>query len=195
MEVNLAILVMAGCVLSVVTLYSLGFRENSQSMEDVAASAYADAVLGKLVTALSDPNVRWEDFRQIAQVKSTGGSYVSTYPENGWGAYFDSEGDAVSSGTAIGLAQSVFAQTMQRIRSASTSGIDTVMPPVPTKSIGSVGLVVRLKCEGGRPLPVAEISFRAARNARSLMASPMYYTEVAFQGWKGNKEDLQVSAP
>ena len=30
MEVNLAILVMAGCVLSVVTLYSLGFRENRQ---------------------------------------------------------------------------------------------------------------------------------------------------------------------
>lgn len=52
MEVNLAILVMAGGILSVVGLYSLGFRENRQSAEDVAVAAYADAVISPLVRAI-----------------------------------------------------------------------------------------------------------------------------------------------
>ena len=49
MEVNLAILVMAGGILSIVGLYSLGFRENKQSGEDVA-SALA-VVVGRRSTA------------------------------------------------------------------------------------------------------------------------------------------------
>ena len=195
MEVNLAILVMAGCVLSVVTLYSLGFRENKQSMEDVAAAAYADAVLGKLATALSDPNVDWDDFKQIVNTKNVNGDVTSTNPENGWGDYFDSDGDALDSGSAISKAQTVFSQTMQKIRSGSTSGIDATMPPVPTKSIGSVGLVVRLKLKGDTPLPVAQISFRASRDARSLMSSPMYFTEVAFQGKHEPKAQNQGGTP
>ena len=52
-EVNLAMLIMAGGILSIVGLYSLGFRENRQSTEDVAGAAYADAVLSPLVMALS----------------------------------------------------------------------------------------------------------------------------------------------
>ena len=191
MEVNLAILVMAGCVLSVVTLYSLGFRENQQSMEDVAAAAYADAVMGKLATALSDPNVAWEDFKDIVNVRNVGGDFTSTNPENGWGDYFDSDGDALDGSAAISKAQTVFTETMARIRSGSTSGIDTAMPAVPTKSIGAVGLVVRIKTVGGKPMPVAQISFRAARDGRSLMSSPMYYTEVAFQG----KNETEVNTP
>ena len=53
MEVNLAILIMAGGVLSVVSLFALGYRENRQSREDVAAAAYADAVLSPLIMACS----------------------------------------------------------------------------------------------------------------------------------------------
>ena len=41
MEVNLAIMIMAGGILSILGLYSLGYRENSQSREDVAATAKA----------------------------------------------------------------------------------------------------------------------------------------------------------
>ena len=37
-EVNLAMLIMAGGILSVVGLYALGFRENRQGREDVAAA-------------------------------------------------------------------------------------------------------------------------------------------------------------
>ena len=42
-EVNLAIFIMAGGVLAMISLYSLGFRESRQSREDVAASAIAES--------------------------------------------------------------------------------------------------------------------------------------------------------
>ena len=55
MEVNLAIMIMAGGILSVLGLYSLGYRENRQSREDVAAAAYAELLLedGEAAAALS----------------------------------------------------------------------------------------------------------------------------------------------
>ena len=46
-EVNLAILIMAGGILAMVSLFSFGYRENSQSREDVAGAAMADAVASK----------------------------------------------------------------------------------------------------------------------------------------------------
>lgn len=180
MEVNLAILVMAGCVLSVVTLYSLGFRENKQSMEDVASAAYADAVMGKMVSALSDPNITWADFKSVVNVHREQDDLISTNPRNGWGDYFDANtGEPLSGGVASSLAKRVFSDTL---RIASKSGIDSSMPDVPSGSIGSVGLVVRLKVDGEVVLPVIQIGFRASKNAATLMSSPMYYTEVAFQG-------------
>ena len=65
MEVNLAIMIMAGGILSVLGLYSLGYRENRQSREDVAAAAYADSVISPLVMALSDPKVKWSKFKDL----------------------------------------------------------------------------------------------------------------------------------
>ena len=52
-EVNLAIFIMATGVLGMVSLYSLGFRENRQSEEDVASAGLADAVFAPLVAGLS----------------------------------------------------------------------------------------------------------------------------------------------
>ena len=43
-EVNLAMLIMAGGILSIVGLYAFAFRENRQSREDVIATAMADSV-------------------------------------------------------------------------------------------------------------------------------------------------------
>ena len=40
-EVNLAIFIMAGGVLAMISLYSCGFRESRQSREDVASAALA----------------------------------------------------------------------------------------------------------------------------------------------------------
>ena len=48
-EVNLAIFIMAVGVLSMCGLYSLGYRENRQSVEDVASASYADAYLAPLI--------------------------------------------------------------------------------------------------------------------------------------------------
>ena len=53
MEVNLAILVMAGGILAMVSLYSFGYRENRQSREDVGGAALADAVLSPMIMAAS----------------------------------------------------------------------------------------------------------------------------------------------
>jgi Tfp pilus assembly protein PilV len=64
-EVNLAIMVMAVGVLGIISLYAFGFREERQSREDVASAAYADAVMGPLVTALTATNVKWSVFRRI----------------------------------------------------------------------------------------------------------------------------------
>ena len=64
-EVNLAIMVMAVGVLGIISLYAFGFREERQSREDVASAAYADAVMGPLVTALTATNVKWSVFRRL----------------------------------------------------------------------------------------------------------------------------------
>ena len=79
MEVNLAILIMAGGVLSVVSLFALGYRENRQSREDVAAAAYADAVLSPLIMACSATNLKWSVYRQEWSLPGTAG----------WGDYLD----------------------------------------------------------------------------------------------------------
>ena len=50
-EVNLAIFIMAGGVLAMISLYSLGFRESRQSREDVASAALADSVLKPLIAS------------------------------------------------------------------------------------------------------------------------------------------------
>ena len=81
-EVNLAMLIMAGGILSIVGLYAFGFRENRQSREDVAATALADSVMSPLVMALSATNATWSSFRRI-------GNYPSDY---GWSDYFNSKG-------------------------------------------------------------------------------------------------------
>ena len=87
-EVNLAMLIMAGGVLSIVGLYSLGFRENRQSREDVTSTAFADAVISPLTVMIGATNVTWASFRREFY-----------YPPNkkGWGAYFDGSSGLVKS--------------------------------------------------------------------------------------------------
>ena len=43
-EVNLAVFLMATGVLAICALYSLGFRENRQSVEDVVGAAWAEGI-------------------------------------------------------------------------------------------------------------------------------------------------------
>lgn len=161
-EVNLAILVMATGILVILGLYSLGFRENRQSAEDVASAAYADAVLSPLVMALSSTNVTWSQFKNIG-----------SYPDStGWGAYL--------SGTRVisnpdGKAQGAYSHISGRI--GDKDGV--LKWPSTARGNLQAGLVIQQ--DESRPALV-HISFRAAAIPAMLMASPMYYTSVRFQG-------------
>ncbi len=161
MEVNLAILIMAGGVLSVLGLYSLGFRENRQSAEDVASAAYADAVLSPLVTALSATNIAWTAFRGIPNA-----------PANGWGDYFDSDG--VVTENPEGRARSVYSSVMGKL---GASGVDAAWP-----SAASGGLKGGLVVLHDEDSAVVRLAFRATKLTGMLLAAPIYYTEVRFQG-------------
>ena len=162
MEVNLAIMVMAGGLLSSVALFSLAYRESSSSNEDVAASAYAEEVLGRLTLALGDTNVTWSAFRNLAD-----------NPSGGWRAYFDTSTGEVRSGSE-GTAMSVYS-TLMGI--ASGSGIPSGWPQRPD-CIGAVGLVAT----HDENSPVVKIAFRAAAKESKLMSSPLYFIEVLYQG-------------
>ena len=84
-EVNLAMLIMAGGILAMVSLYSLGYRENSQSREDVAGAALADAVMSPIVMAASATNLKWSVF-----------SNLNSDPNNGWAGYLNTSTGLVS---------------------------------------------------------------------------------------------------
>ena len=164
MEVNLAILIMAGGILSIVGLYSLGFRENRQSSEDVAGAAYADYVMSPLIMAASATNITWSTFNSI-----------QTNPENGWRDYLDSHGLTIGSPTA--KARTVYSDFLSKLGASGSSW--------PTDSVvgdlKNAGLVI-IHAPGE---PVIRIGFRASKNTGELLSLPIYYTEVRFQGIQG----------
>jgi len=164
MEVNLAILIMAGGILSILGLYSLGYRENSQSREDVASAAYADAVMSPLVMALSATNVKWSAFRNIPNQPSS----------DGWGDYLN-RSTGIVTGDPEGKAKAAFSAVMGRLGAAS-SGLK--WPP----SAASGGLRAGLVIMHDEDSALVRIAFRATKHPAELLAMPLYYTEVRFQG-------------
>ncbi len=162
MEVNLAMLIMATGVLAVVGLYSMGFRENQQSTDDVASAAYAEAVISPIVRYLSDTNRVWAtEFKNLKSMPS----------DQGWGDYLEKNGSElkVRSG-CLGRAQSAF--------STYTGGKS--LPSDASGGLKAAGLVV-LHDEDSA---IVRIGFRASLTDDTLMAAPLYYTEVRFQGSK-----------
>ena len=109
MEVNLAILIMAVGVLTMTSLYPLGFRESEAAHEDVRAAVVAEEVLGKLSAALSSRNITWEKWRAAAENavgKSNNGGIG-----NAWMSYFTQRGESFtveSVGSVNGHAKAVF---------------------------------------------------------------------------------------
>ncbi|MBQ6135854.1 MAG: hypothetical protein IJI73_00605 [Kiritimatiellae bacterium] len=163
MEVNLAIMIMAGGILSVLGLYSLGYRENRQSREDVASAAYADAVMSPLVMALSATNVTWSAFRSITSQPS----------ERGWYEYLNAQTGMVN-GDPEGKAKAVFSSVMGKLGS---TGVASGWP-----TTASGGLKAGLVVLHDEDSAVVRIAFRATKNPAELLAMPIYYTEVRFQG-------------
>lgn len=171
MEVNLAVMVMAFGVLGLISLYSLGYRENSQSREDVEAAALADRNLNALVTMLSSTNMTWSAWSSIGTLPAGGER------KSGWMAYFNvnrrDDDDQDSSGAdsnPSSKAQSVFDAVKGKCSGCEGTGVDFDYGHL------NCGLVVYQQG------PRCAIAFRASRRAASLIYQPLYYTEVYFQG-------------
>ena len=166
-EVNLAMMVMALGVLSIVGLYAFGYRESAQSREDVEATALADQVIGPLVMAISHTNQKWSVFRDEFH-----------YPDKtGWGAYFDSNGEVTQD--PDNKAQGVFSDTLTKLNAGSlVPRIDASFPAKGSDRTLSCGLVVQHE-QGSS---IVRIGFRATPRPGSLLAMPIFYTEARFQG-------------
>ena len=169
-EVNLAMLIMAGGILSVVGLYSFGFRENRHSREDVAATTLADSVISPLVMAISATNLKWNVFRQEKLLPSA----------NAWGDYLNSSLGIVTDDPQS-MAESVFSQTMGWINSAADGPLN-VKTEFPSTAMSGTGMRCGLVVQHDEDSAVVRISFRATRHPGELLAMPLFYTEVRFQG-------------
>lgn len=170
MEVNLAILVMAAGILSIISLYSLGYRENRQSVEDVASAAYAEAVMAPLAMAAGSTNLKWSAFRNI-------GSYPS---DLGWREYFNNDGLVVNNPET--KAKAAFNSAMQAFKSAASGTLETPVASWQWSAANYAGLRPGLVVLHDEDSPIVRIGFRAAKSSGQLLSAPMYYTEVRFQG-------------
>ena len=164
-EVNLAMLIMAGGILSVVGLYALGFRENRQSREDVSAAAFADAVISPLVMAMSSTNVTWNSFKREFRFPN----------KKGWGAYFNDRGIVASN--PRGQAQSAYSQVQSWLN--YNENMPSYAGPENDSKM-TYGIVVMHEENAA----TAMIAFRAVPNESygQLLSMPMFFTEVRFQG-------------
>ena len=172
-EVNLAMLIMAGGILSIVGLYSFGFRESRQSREDIAMTAIADSVVSPLVMAISATNMKWSVFR-----------LKRNFPdEYGWRKYFNQSTGLVTDNPET-EAENVFNQTMSWLSGGADSG--SLKPEVkttfPSEALGSLGMKCALVVQHEEDSAVVKISFRATRQANELLSMPLFYTEARFQG-------------
>lgn len=173
LEVNLAIFIMATGVLVMCGLYSLGFRENRQSVEDVVAASYADAYLAPLVQGLSATNMAWSAWLQIGDVPAQNETREvadGVWPSDGWMAYVQSAGteDFRVIGSPKGKANSQFSAVLGKISNGAQ------MPTMPSDY--EYALVVT------RRGATIQLAFRISRRKDLLMSQPLTVTEVHFQG-------------
>ena len=189
-EVNLAVFIMAGGILAMISLYSLGYRENRQSREDVAAAALADDVMNRLVLALSSTNITWKSWKNLPYVDGsspkkgarTWKDYIQDDVQryNGETSYWRVRADPYS--TARTVFNSVVGAVENDVRK------DTRLPSIPcpdTPGSGSGKMTFALVAfRDSENSPVMSISMRAVRASRwrSLMSQPIFFTEVHFQG-------------
>ena len=178
-EVNLAIFVMAVGVLSMCALYAFGYRENRQSEEDVFATAYADSYLAPLVAGLSSPQLDWDAWKQIGDDVSAAAiesGIDARWPGKGWRDYVDTERSGRETHYRVksnpkGIASGVFGQLKGKLGS---SGVSVSEPSMPSGY--QYGLVVT------RRGAVIQLAFRMSRRTQSLLAQPVFVSEVHFQG-------------
>ena len=188
-EANLAIFIMAGGVLAMISLYSLGFRESRQSREDVASAALAETVLNPLVVALSDRKLKWSEWKRLPLRDLSSGvsagdgndAKIQVLPDDGWIAYFQTRGSGSSKSyyvpsDPVGTANGVYSSLI----SADKTGWN--LPSSPKLPDGmTYALVASRESENS---PIITLGVRCVRrNLRNtLMSQPVFSTEVHFQG-------------
>lgn len=165
LEVNLAMFIMAVGVLGLVSLYTLGYRENRQSIEDVRGAAVAQANMSLLVAALSSTNLTWDTWASINEIPSGGWGYYA----GGGGEYAQGSSAARAINNPTAKASSDFGSIMQKC------GFNASFDDGGGLACGLV--VVR---RGAR----CSISMRSGVRPSTLLYEPLYYTEVRFQGLK-----------
>lgn len=188
-EVNLAVFIMAGGILAMISLYTLGYRENRQSREDVAATACAEDVMNRLLLALSSTNITWSSWKRLPYV-------VDGQPYQGartWKDYLRTdirdENNRMTWRVAadpFSTAQSVFDTVKNAISSdvsKDNNAPSIVCSPKPGTGNGKLTFAL-VAFRDGPDSPVMSISMRVVREQRwrSLMSQPIFFTEVHFQG-------------
>ena len=171
-EVNLAIFVMAVGVLSLVSLYSFGYRENQQSAEDVQAAAVSEYCLNAMVAALSSTNMSWTAWRGLGM-----------QPANGWGEY---AGDGTGSGTSNN--DGTGAVRPNTHPSALAEGVcNRVMSAAgfsASFNVGDLCVGIVLTPSSSSDPRTYSVAVRCGRRAATLVNQPLYYSEVYYQGFK-----------
>ena len=185
-EVNLAMLVMAGGVLSMVSLYALGFRENRQSREDIAGAVIAESVLNALETALSSRQLKWSQWKNFGDTLTVNNDTVRVWPRNGWKSYIDSgnNGRYRVKKTLNNDASGVYGNLTSGYVPDAGNGTTATIPSwgqIVKESDVSVALVASRESDMS---PVITLAVRVVRSGqeRTLFSQPVYFTEVHFQG-------------
>lgn len=160
MEVNLAIFIMAVGAITLVALYPFGFKETEQSREDVIAAATADDLLNQITAVLTSTNIPWSKWKTIA-----GSGKKGILPANGWYDYVGKSRDQQNSN-----ARNVF-------NKLTSVGGAAISPEFRVNNNMCVGMVLNHSDDKR-----IAVSVRASRTPATLMAQPIYYTEIYFNG-------------
>ena len=186
LEVNLALFIMATGVLSMCALYSLGFRENRQSVEDVTGAAWAELYLSTLAQGLSATNMPWSAWTQIGDEPDTSATRSQNvadgvWPSAGWCAYIqqvkilkDDNGNDDIRYKIVGSPRSLADTAWNGVNGKIPSPYKGAKPSIPSDF--EYALVVT------RRGTIIQLSFRSARRRNTLMTQPTYVTEVRFNG-------------
>ena len=175
MEVTLAMGIMAMGTLGLVGLYAFGYRENQQSNEDVQAAAVAEMHMNAMVAALSSTNMTWKAWRGIG-----------AQPSDGWGFY---AGD----GTNLGVSQDdgksdVNPPDKGSCTDQARSAFNAVMKAAGfSAAFDAQRLAIGIVVMPSDDYRTYSVSIRCGKRAGTLVYQPLYYSEVCFQGLKGEE--------
>ena len=180
LEVNLAVFIMSTGILAICALYALGFRENRQSVEDVAGAAFAELYLSPLVQGLSATNMPWSAWAEIGDEPSRSATRSQNvadgvWPRSGWRDYVQPIEDTRQLRyRVVGSPRSLADSAWNGVNGKLQSPYRGTKPSIPSDY--EYALVVT------RRGTIVQLAFRSARRRETLMTQPTYVTEVRFCG-------------